>query len=267
VHAYVINLARSQDRRAYITAELAKTGVDYEFITAVDGQELDLDDSATIDPSFLTNIICPPGTAGTALSHLSAYQKIVADGLDVGLVLEDDVVLAADLGVLADAVAAQLTAAEVALFSVDSPDPCMMSTHGAIPLPGSRLLALPIDISQPRSGGAYIITREACERMIKSVLPIRIQADMWWFFYREGIIDRVRCVTPLPVLKNPRFTSTIGSYALGDGLRARMIAPLMRRKIPVLHQALCYRRMRIYRDWGRSELTDTPFIEKPSRLA
>ena len=40
MRAYVINLARSLDRRAHITAELRKTGLDYEIIAAVDGRDL-----------------------------------------------------------------------------------------------------------------------------------------------------------------------------------------------------------------------------------
>ena len=70
-------------------------------------------------------------------------------------------------------------------------------------LPAVRLLALPVDIKQPRSTGAYIITREACERMIKRLLPIRAHADAWRFFYREGALDRLRCVAPLPFRKTP----------------------------------------------------------------
>ena len=266
MRAYVINLARSLDRRAHITAELKKTGLDYEIITAVDGRDLDLHDSATIDPAFLTEIVCAAGSAGAALSHLSAYRKIIADGVDKALVLEDDVMVPADLASLADAVAGQLTGAEVALLSVDCPDPCRMSREGSIPLPSGRLLALPIDVHQPRSGGAYIITREACERLVKCALPLRVQADTWWFFYREGILDRVRCVVPFSVAKNPKFTSTIGIYSLGDGLRARLVGPVMRLKIPVLDHFFRHRRQRIFDQWGQSEFADTPFIEKPSRL-
>ena len=266
MRAYAINLARSLDRRAHITAELKKIGLDYEIVTGVDGRDLDLHDTTSIDPSFLTRIVCPAGSAGAALSHQSVYRKIIADGVDKALVLEDDAMLPADLGSLADAVADQLTGAEVALLSVDSPDLFTMSLEGSTPLPAGRLLALPIDINQPRSAGAYIITREACERMIKCMVPIQVQADTWWFFYREGVLDRVRCVTPLPVFKSPKFTSTIGSYSLGDGVRARLIGPLVRHKIPILHQALSYRRQRIHRQWHQSELVDMPFIEKPSRL-
>lgn len=266
MHAYVINLARSGDRRAYITAELKKTGLDYELVTAVDGNDLDLSDTSVVAPSFLARTASSSGSAGASLSHLSVYRKILDDGLDAALILEDDVKLPADLGSLADAVGAQLTGAEVALLSVDSPDPCQLNRAESAALPASRLLALPLDVTQPRSAGAYIITREACERIVKAFPPIQALADSWWFFYREGMLDRVRCVAPLPVLKNPNFVSTIAFYSLGEGVRARLVAPLVRGKIPGLHQLLAYRRERIFRQWGRAELTDEPFIEKPSRL-
>lgn len=257
-----------------MVAELGQTGLDYEIVTAVDGRDLDLRDDAIIDQSlsYVASALegydrgLAEGTAGAALSHLSVYRKIIADGWDKALVLEDDVVLPADIDRLAGAVAAQLSGAEVALLSVDSPEPCELSSEGLTPLPAARLLALPVDISQPRSSAAYIITREACERMVKCMPPVRVQADGWWYFYREGILDRVRCVNPMPVIKHPKFSSEIGSYSLGNGLRARLARPLVRRKIPILHQALTYRRQRIYRQWGRSKILDTPFIEKPSRL-
>lgn len=274
MRAYVINLARSLDRRAYITTELKKTGLEYEIVTAVDGRELDLSDATIVDPSLpyldpslpIVDTGLAAGTAGAALSHLSVYRKIIADGLDAALVLEDDVVVPADLRKMADAVAGELTGAEVALLSVDSPDPCKVSRAGSVQLASARVLALPIDVHQPRSAAAYIITREACERMVKCLPPVRVQADTWWFFYGEGLLDRVRCVVPMPVHKNPRFTSTIGSYSLGNGVRGRLVRQVARRKVPVLHQALVYRRQRILRDWSRSEIVDTPFIAKPSRL-
>lgn len=266
MYAYVINLARSTDRRTHITAELKKTGIKYEIITAVDGRDLDLDDRAVIDPAMFTMTQFPSGAVGAALSHLSVYEKVIADELDGALVLEDDVTLPADLESLADAVAAQLSGAEVALLSVDSFDTSRMSREGSVRLPSSRRLALPIDITQLRSGGAYIITREACERMAKFVLPVRVNADDWWFFYREGALDRVRCVVPLSVHKTAKLTSTMGSYSLGNGIKGRLAWALVSRKIPLLHQVLVYRRQRIYRQWGRSELVDMPFKEKPSRL-
>jgi glycosyl transferase family 25 len=268
MHVYVINLARSLDRRAHITAELKKTGLDYQIITAVDGRDLDMSDLTIVDPSLATKTVSMAGASGCALSHLSAYRNIIADGLDAALVLEDDVILPADLGSLADAVADQLGGAEVALLNYSTPyPPCRLSREGSVHLPSSRLLALPIDAEQwIVSSSAYIITREACERMIKCMPPVRVPIDDWRFFYREGALDRMRCVAPVPVLNNPKLVSTIGSYTLGNGLRARMLWPLVNRKIPLLHQVLSYRRQRIQRRWSRPEIVDMPFVEKPSRL-
>jgi glycosyl transferase family 25 len=268
MHAYVINLARSLDRRAYITAELKKIGLDYEIITAVDGHDLDLNDPTVVDPSLVARSSFPAGTVGCALSHLLAYQKIIADGLDEALILEDDVKLPADLGTLVSAVAGHLAGAEVALLNYGSfpPDICKISLEGAVDLPSSRLLALPINVNKLVNAGAYVITREACERMNDSRLPLRATADDWGFFYREGIVDRVRCVLPQEVVKNPKFESMIGFYSLGNGIKARLVGPLVRHKIPLLHQVILYRRQRIMRQWDRSEVVDMPFTEKPSRL-
>ena len=177
MQAYVINLARSTDRRAHITAELQKAGMDYEIMTAVDGRDLDLSDRTTIDPAFsyLTQLL--PGTAGAALSHLNAYRKIVADGLDVALVLEDDVMLPADLSSLADAVADQLTGAEVALLSYGSYRFCALSPEGSVQLPSSRLLALPIEIRTAPAITRLLIIQRAT-RFVRSE-PQRAILLLW----------------------------------------------------------------------------------------
>jgi glycosyl transferase family 25 len=266
MHAYVINLARSVDRRAHITAELRKTGLNYEIITAVDGRDVDLHDSSIVDPLLFAKNSFPAGTAGCALSHLRTYQKIIADGLDEALILEDDVTLPADLGGLVDSIAPHMTGAEVALLNYGSPGRCRMSLEGSVDLPSSRLLALPIDINPLVNAAAYVITREACERMSESALPLRANADDWQFFYKESVLDRIRCVLPLAVGKSAKFESTIGLYSLGSGIKARLVGPFVRHKIPLLHQVILYRRQRILREWGRSEIVDAPFIEKPSRL-
>src|SRR5437763_11327302 len=105
MRAYVINLARSADRRAHITAELSKTGLDYQIVPGVDGLELEMHDTALIDPVLLAKNAFPAGSAGCSLSHLRVFQQVLRDGADHALVLEDDVNLPKDLGALVDAVA------------------------------------------------------------------------------------------------------------------------------------------------------------------
>jgi len=267
MQVFVINMASSLDRRSHIIAQLEKTGLNYEIVTAVDGRDLNLQDPTLVAPALLANNDFPAGTAGCALSHLRVYQKIIADGLDKALVIEDDVTLPADLGVIVEAISPHLTGAEVALLNYGSTDPCKMSREDSVALPRSRTLALPIDITQLVNAAAYVITREACEHMTEVGLPVRANADDWAFFYRNGMLDRIRCVLPLAVTKNAEFESTIGLYSLGSGVRARLVAPLVRRKIPLVDELIRYRRQRIMRQWERSEIVDIPFVNKPSRLA
>jgi glycosyl transferase, family 25 len=269
MHAYVINLDRSPDRRAHIIAEVQRTGMKYDMITAVDGRLLDLGDPALIDPSLASRCPFPAGAAGCALSHLAAYQKMLDDNLERALILEDDVMLPPDLGSLVDGLAVHLTGSEVALLNFGSypPGPLRIGAKDAVELVSGQLLALPIDARQLVNAGAYVITHEAAGRMLEHAIPIQTTADDWRFFYERGILDRVRCVLPQPVVKCPKFGSTIGMYSLGNGVRARLIGPLVRYKIPVLHQAILRRRKRIMRDWDRAEIVDLPFLEKPSRLA
>lgn len=265
MHAYVINLDRSPDRRAHIAAEFGKTGIDYEIVSGVDGRDLDLHDPRTIDPSSLEMSWFRPGVAGCALSHLSVYRTILADGLDRALVVEDDVTLSADLRTLVDALAPHLVGAEVALLNYDSNNTCLMSSRDAESLPSSRLLALPIDVYQPVSAAAYVITREACERMEKSILPMRAMADDWAFYFMEGILDRVRCVVPMPIIKNPEFGSTI-DYHPQSSVRVRLREMAIRHEIRPFLDVIAYRRRRILRQHTRIELVDQPFVAKPSRL-
>ena len=240
----------------------------YEIVSAVDGRGLDLSDTALVDSSLATRCPFPAGAAGCALSHVAAYRKMADDDHDRALILEDDVTLPTDLADLADQVAARLTGAEAALLNFGSypPGPLRIGREGSVELPSGRLLGLPIDARQLVNAGAYVITRKAAERMLKQVLPIRATADDWRYFYQVGILDRVRCVLPQPVAKSPKFGSTIGIYSLGDGVKARLARPLLRHRIPLVHQAILRRRQRIMCRWDRAEMVDGPFLEKPSRM-
>jgi len=267
MYAYVINLDRSPDRRAHMVAELKKTGLDYEFVSACDGRDLDLNDPSVATPELLTKSPFPANHGATVLSHIRCYERMIAQRRDTALVLEDDCLLPADVNALTDAVAAHLTGSEVALLSFTDPEPMKMAREEAVQLPDGRTLALPIDPWHVRSASAYVITREACERMIKALVPLRTCADEWGHFYHEGFLDRVRCVVPSTVAGAEQFHSTAGSYTLGNGLKSRILWPLVNLQLPVVRHILAYRRRRIGDRHRRHEMVDMPFTEKPSRLS
>lgn len=269
MQAYVINLARSTDRRKHIITQLRRTGIPYEIINAVDGRELDANDNKLIDPVVLSAESTEPARGqpdynenaaywqrprlenmcrvGCALSHLSVYRRVLVKGLDHALVLEDDTQLPRDLARLAEAVGEQMTGAEVVLLHFTSAGPCRVTAKAAVKLPSSRLLVDPVDIQQLSSAEAYMITREACERMARVVLPVRVPSDIWSFFCREGAISRIRCVVPMAVDVSAKFRTTMDYYTPGSFqavLRERAAT------VPLAQDLLGLRRRRTFRNNG-----------------
>src|SRR5258708_32391451 len=102
MHAYVINLIRSPDRRAYITAQLGKTQLNYEIVNAVDGRDLDLSDTRVVDQGVAatTGAQSHPGGVGCALSRSEFYRRILDGGLEIACIREDSGGLPQDVGVL-----------------------------------------------------------------------------------------------------------------------------------------------------------------------
>lgn len=257
MHAYVINLARSVDRRAHVLSELAKTTLSYQLVEAREGRDLDLDDPLVLDPS-LREEESAHGMTGCALSHLDAYRSIIADGRRSALVLEDDALLPSDLGELAEEIGTRMRGAEVVLLRLHvrpGYDVCQLSTWGMEQLGASHRLVFPFDIAQVVGGGAYVITREACERLAEVVQPVRAHADSWAHFHALDAIDSVRAVVPPVVLSDPKFRSTIERYE-PETLQGRVRAHVARRRTPVLYQALAARRRRVLRRRSRTELVD-----------
>lgn len=239
---YVINLARSPDRRAYMVAQLGETGVHYEIVNAIDVRDLDLGDARLVDPGFCASTP-RPGEIGCALSHLEVYRKVLDDGVEVACVLEDDVILPPDLGALVDAVASQMTGAEVTLLNFHSQEPLRITRASMLQLPSSRRLVQVAEVGQAGSGGGYLITREACARMEKTARPAKSVADNWALFHSEGAIDRLRCVIPMPVVQSSDFRTTMNHFQL-DSRRARFRDAIAGSRIPILRHALSRRRQR-----------------------
>jgi glycosyl transferase family 25 len=263
MRTYVISLARRPDRRAYILSQLSKTGIHYELIGAVDGRDLDLTDARLFDQvAVRTDTTLDPSCFGCALSHLEIYRKVLDEGLDEAFILEDDVELPVDVGALLEAVAPHMKGAEVVLLNFHTVgktyEACRVTKAGSIPLPASRLLVQAVDGGFPGSTGAYLITREACERMMKAALPVRTQPDDWALFYREGAIDRLRCVVPMPVKNTVAVRTTKETYPPGS-LQERALELVNNNKIPILYHALALRRWwGLRHDWrpGRTEFVE-----------
>ena len=94
VTAYLINLDRSPERLAHMTAELGRASVAFTRVAAVDGERLAEADVADANPALSR------GEIGCFLSHRTVWKRI-ADGSDpFAVVLEDDIHVASTMATL-----------------------------------------------------------------------------------------------------------------------------------------------------------------------
>ncbi|MGM0525216.1 MAG: glycosyltransferase family 25 protein [Pseudomonadota bacterium] len=94
---FLINLDRSQDRLKKAAEQLQQAGIGFERVPAVDGKQLD---QQTIDDAFNAQTAkrrfpydLTIGEIGCYLSHVKCWQKIVDEGLDYAVILEDDLLV------------------------------------------------------------------------------------------------------------------------------------------------------------------------------
>jgi len=92
--AFILHLERARQRRSQAEAIVAALPMTSEILPAIDGLTLD---EATISQTYARQIHAPRfylglsrAEIGAFLSHREAWRRIVEEGLDYALVLEDD---------------------------------------------------------------------------------------------------------------------------------------------------------------------------------
>jgi glycosyl transferase family 25 len=88
----LINLNESKGRLENSRQELAKFGLSFERLEAVDGRKMSKDELDKISPWDKSAFFKPlsPGEVGCYLSHVAAAEKIVRENWSHALVFEDD---------------------------------------------------------------------------------------------------------------------------------------------------------------------------------
>ncbi|MCY4419554.1 MAG: glycosyltransferase family 25 protein [Cytophagales bacterium] len=92
---YIIHLFRASHRRVHMDEQLRLAGItNYSYVEAVDGRKLGKED---------LSLHCSPDTKlsfselGCYLSHVRAWEQMDRDGVEMALILEDDVILSTDI--------------------------------------------------------------------------------------------------------------------------------------------------------------------------
>ena len=241
---FVVNMARDVERRRYMEERLGALGIEAEFIEAVDGRALDGQAKAAVysrrKALRIYGVEMLDSEIGCFLSHRSIYERMVREGIELALVLEDDVRIAPHFP---DVVRA-LAAGPWSGWQVVRLD-CKRGRVVAPPsrrFEGVRVGALPAESGLYRlethvlGVGAYLIRRAAAARMLTYGSPIFMPIDQTMDrFWENGIVPYV--VRPFPVTQGEDFGSHSESARSGRRDRAG-IGVVLRRRLQRLEDAI-----------------------------
>ena len=199
----VINLDRALDRKQSVETQFRQFGLEWTFVSAVDGENHDLsafERFLKVNPLLLRPLL--PGEIGCFASHYRLWQECVATQKPL-LIIEDDCIL------------------QDGILDVIAELPGLLGSYPYIRLAGhirrrhSLLRKLPDGRSLVRLGKgphgtvAYAIAPEAAERLIRHATvwnwPVDNYIDTFWL---HGI--RPIAIHPYPVRPGP-FPSMVAS--------------------------------------------------------
>lgn len=181
--AYVINLARSTERRSYMERILSEyPQLDVEFVEAVDGKSLTKSQSEeSFDSDRFKNEttkIVRPGEIGCTLSHQKCYRKMVDEGVDCALIFEDDLIINENLDSFIMNIHDWLTDDEPRLLLLSG----WFWFSSSSPFDNKHIIAKVIDGYLTHS---YALNISAAKMMIDQ-RPWYV-ADAWDMFIRRGV--------------------------------------------------------------------------------
>lgn len=87
---FVINLKKRTDRRLSMETQLEREGLEYEIITAREPQDISKEE---VSLNYNTGAVYQPNEIACSASHKTVYRKIIDQGIDKAMIMEDDVVL------------------------------------------------------------------------------------------------------------------------------------------------------------------------------
>lgn len=196
----VISLTRSAGRRQHITRQMARLGLEFEFVDAID--KLDLD-AARLDELVAAGQITADavaamgaGTVACALSHRKALARSIEVPGEKALILEDDALLTDDVGSVLDRLDHHDLGRAVTLLYCRYPA-IALSTLDAVPLTDSHQLYHSMR-RHLHMAAAYCVTDASARSLLEATAPIVCPADVWSMHAKNGGFDRLLVVHPFP---------------------------------------------------------------------
>jgi glycosyl transferase family 25 len=239
---FVINLERNAERRNKITTLLGEIGIDFELIPATDGRVLAECDRAFYDEAHVTNNISrslSPAEVGCYISHQKLWQRIVDEDISRVVILEDDVLIQADLKDLLAKIEQMTFKWDLIRLAGLFATPC----YPLFALGGGRTLSVPL--RGAIGSQAYCLSRAGAQKLLAYSTTIRGTVD-------DHVIDNcwktglaILAVQPYPVAEDKSHISEI-EISRREIFQARRDA----RKEKSIKQFLIRRRYKLGRSLG-----------------
>jgi glycosyl transferase family 25 len=242
---FVVSLARSADRRKHMIAQLSAKGLDYEIFDAIEGAKLSQEeierycDMEAIEKnaSWLNR-----GTIGACLSHYFIFKRIIELSLPSACIIEDDIIVDNNFDELLNKIDTVIREKHLMLLYYSSWNRIELETVNKS-LYGQYGLYRIRNIEGLNSSAGYIVSQDACKRLVDFVIPIRMGPDNWSEFVRGGVMKDVTCIFPMPV-SNTHEKSSI-EYLGTKSLASKLADFVDKYKIFPFYQLLRYRRKMI----------------------
>jgi glycosyl transferase, family 25 len=236
--AFIIHLERAAGRRATVDTLREGLPIESEILPAVDGQLLSPEAvsaayvRASHPPRYPFGLA--PTEIGAFLSHRAAWRRILAEGLDFGVVLEDDAAIDRALfRSLLDFAMAERSHWEYMLM------PAAGSRPAGEVLAERGVFSLTLPRSPPLRAIGQLVSAAAAERLLAVTAPFDRPVDtflqMAWI---SGVALMVAAPSPIRDVSPDTGGTTVQRRRMGlaDRLRHEVMRPVYRSQVLALYR-------------------------------
>lgn len=264
---FLINLDRGTDRLEFMRSQFEKLGLSFVRLPAADGRDAEV--LRRSRRSRLSQL--KPGEIGCFESHIRAWEELLSSDATAAIVMEDDVILAADFATVAEEAARQLDFDVIKLDFFSRRLRVEDKAHGT---PGGRTAFR--YLGGDWCTGAYIVSRSGAALLLRHAGGYMLPSDHYMYDTTSRIVYMARIFSIVPavaaqtdtdVVDVPAFSSDIkdgGQHARSTwkGRAARLWMWLRGDAGPVNRFMRARRLARITRENGLRHVDNT-FIRVP----
>ena len=193
IQAYLINAASSKQRLNSSHKNIVEAGLNYERVSAIMGNELDMPYKNFSKWSFYLMQGRAPtlGEIGCYLSHIKAIKKFLESEYDYGLILEDDCLIDSNIKkVIAEAI----DFGGFDMLRLETVNTNKYTKSISI----SNNYYLGVSYCRQKGACGYLINKKDAKKIVNKYLPIKIPYDIRFDLeYLDGF--KTLGVTPSPI--------------------------------------------------------------------